>query len=67
MRHLLLARETDYLDAALERGYYDQAHFIREFEAFAKESPGRFLTPRNFMSHFYNPPGSASGISLVKT
>ena len=62
VRELLLAKSAAGLDAALAHGYFDQAHFIREFEAFAKESPGRFLTPRNFVSHFYNPPGSASGI-----
>ena len=61
-RELLLSKSAAGLDAALAHGYYDQSHFIREFESFAKVAPGAFLTPRNFMSHFYNPPGSASGI-----
>lgn len=61
-RELLLSKSAAGLDAALAHGYYDQPHFIREFESFAKVAPGAFLTPRNFASHFYNPPGSASGI-----
>ena len=55
VRHLLLARETDYLDAALTRGYYDQAHFIHEFRALAGQTPTQLLKPETFMSHFYNP------------
>ncbi|OQB92712.1 MAG: transcriptional activator FtrA [Verrucomicrobia bacterium ADurb.Bin122] len=55
VRHLLLARETDYLDAALARGYYDQAHFIHEFRALAGQTPTQLLKPETFMSHFYNP------------
>jgi len=55
VRHLLLARETDYLDAALARGYYDQAHFIHEFRALSGQTPTQLLTPETFMSHFYNP------------
>ena len=55
MRHLLLARETDYLDAALERGYYDQSHFIHETGELTGCTPGELLTRESFMSHFYNP------------
>ena len=62
VRELLLAKSAAGLDAALAHGYYDQPHFIREFEAYAKVAPGAFLTPRNFASHFYNPPESVSGI-----
>lgn len=55
VRHLLLAREPAYLDAALARGYYDQAHFIHELGALAGRTPGEVFTPGAFMSHFYNP------------
>ncbi len=55
MRHLLLTGRTDYLDAALERGYYDQAHFIHETGALTGHSPRELLTPAAFVSHFYNP------------
>jgi len=55
MRHLLLTQQTDYLDAALARGYYDQAHFIHEFRGLTGQTPRQLLTPATFMSHFYNP------------
>lgn len=55
VRHLLLAEETDYLDAALARGYYDQAHFIHEVRELTGRTPRQLLTPESFVSHFYNP------------
>jgi len=55
MRHLLLAEKTDYLDAALARGYYDQAHFIHETGELTGHTPRELLTPESFLSHFYNP------------
>ncbi|HLP00403.1 MAG TPA: helix-turn-helix domain-containing protein [Opitutaceae bacterium] len=55
MRYLLLTGETDYLDAALARGFYDQAHFIHELGALTGRTPREVLTPEAFVSHFYNP------------
>lgn len=55
-RELLLNARTDYLDTALARGYYDQAHVIHEFRELAGITPGQLLTPASFLSHFYNPP-----------
>ena len=60
VRDLLVTPSSDGLDTALAHGYYDQSHFIREFESFAKVAPTAFLTRRNFMSHFYNPPAALS-------
>ena len=54
IRDLLLHKETDYFGTAIERGYYDQAHFIKDFKSFTQETPGAFLQKKNFMSHFYN-------------
>lgn len=55
MRQLLLGGDADYLDTALSHGYYDQAHFIREFSGFVGAPPKHFLTEDAFTSHFYNP------------
>ena len=54
MRQLLLSENPHYLDTALSRGYYDQAHFIHELGAFSGKAPGELLTKESFMSHFYN-------------
>jgi len=56
MRDLLLARQVDYLDAALSHGYFDQAHFIHDFQSFVSDSPVAFLKHTATMAHFYNPP-----------
>lgn len=55
-RHLLLNQQRDYLDTALEYGYYDQSHFIKDFRFFIGDTPSRFLQESNFRSHFYNTP-----------
>ena len=62
VRDLLLTPSGDGLDTALAHGYYDQPHFIREFESFAQVTPTSFLNRRNYMSHFYNPPQGLSAI-----
>jgi AraC-like DNA-binding protein len=43
LKYLLLNKKKDYLKTALEHGYYDQSHFIREFKAHAGEYPALFL------------------------
>lgn len=54
LKQLLLNQNKDYLTSALEHGYYDQSHFIKEFKEYVGESPSLFLQDKNFMSHFYN-------------
>ena len=50
----LLENRKDYLTVALRHGYYDQSHFIKDFQHFTGEAPSRFLQGKNFLSHFYN-------------
>lgn len=56
VRDLLLLPGADYLGTALDHGYYDQAHFIHDFETFVGETPAAFMTTTARVAHFYNPP-----------
>jgi AraC-like DNA-binding protein len=43
----------DWVQIALDCGYYDQPHFVKEFKAFAGKEPTSYLAERNAMSdHF---------------
>ncbi len=54
VKKLLLTKQKMYLPVALDNGYFDQAHFIKEFETYTGYAPSAFLIEKNFMSHFYN-------------
>ncbi len=45
VRLLRSGRHRSFADVGLECGYFDQAHFIREFRDFAGSTPGEYLTP----------------------
>jgi AraC-like DNA-binding protein len=49
----MFALPGGYLNTALELGFYDQSHLIRDFKKHLLLSPGAFL--QRFMSDFYNP------------
>lgn len=54
VQYCMINRTPDYLQKALDYGYYDQAHFAKEFKDKAQMSPASFLTENNFSTHFYN-------------
>ena len=54
-RELLQQRPADPLATALDHGYYDQAHFIHDFQRFTGVSPNRFIREAKHLAHFYNP------------
>ena len=53
LRSLMLGRTHSYLPLALAGGYYDQAHFSKEFKRLVGETPQAYLMPKNFQAHFY--------------
>lgn len=53
LKQLLIKSDSKYLPVALDKGYFDQMHFIKEFKRFMNETPTTFLTTNNFRSHFY--------------
>ena len=55
LKPLLMSKERHYLSEALDNGYFDQMHFIKDCKRFLNTTPGDFLQEKNFMSHFYYP------------
>lgn len=53
-RSIALRPATQVLDAALQAGFYDQAHLVREFRRFAGTTPARFRRAMHDKTHFYN-------------
>jgi len=46
-------RKRDWAQIAIECGYYDQAHFIKEFAAFAGQAPTSYFAGQNAMSDYF--------------
>lgn len=59
-RTLLLDQTATCADSALTNGYYDQSHFIREFQSLTSLSPLSYLKQARLKTHFYNTPRVAS-------
>lgn len=61
VRTVLLDPQRSSTDVALEHGYYDQAHFIREFRSLAQTTPRGYFTAARSTTHFYNTPRCQPG------
>lgn len=57
-RRLALDRDARLLDAALDAGYFDQSHFIRDVRDLTGLTPSVLQENMRKRSHFYNPPMS---------
>lgn len=65
VRALLLDPAADLADTALKHGYYDQAHFCRDFQARLGKSPLGFLESARARTHFYNTPAIKPGMLMT--
>lgn len=54
VRRLMLEPQLSVLNVALDHGYYDQAHFCRDFKTLSGQSPAQHLAVARRMTHFYN-------------
>jgi AraC-like DNA-binding protein len=55
VRDLRLEGVVNGADLAVQHGYYDQSHFIRDFKKRVRVSPQRYLEAMRDTTHFYNP------------
>ena len=47
------ARDNAWVDIALNSGYFDQSHFIRNFKAFTGESPSQYGFDQQNLANFF--------------
>ncbi|SEB53048.1 Helix-turn-helix domain-containing protein [Tenacibaculum sp. MAR_2009_124] len=52
-KEVLLNKTDSYLHIALDNGYYDQSHFIKEFKNLSGITPSEYFIKDNFSNHFY--------------
>jgi len=53
IKEILLSPHDNYLQIALENGYYDQSHFIKECKLLSGMSPTEILSMKNKNVHFF--------------
>lgn len=62
VRALMLDVSANPRTVALSNGYYDQAHFIHDFQRLAGCPPHQYLADARAKTHFYNTSRRAEGI-----
>jgi AraC-like DNA-binding protein len=50
---LMEQQDASWVEIALESGYYDQSHFIRNFKAFTGEDPSAYLFEEESLANFF--------------
>ncbi|MBX2894392.1 MAG: AraC family transcriptional regulator [Cyclobacteriaceae bacterium] len=50
---LMEQNDSSWVEMALESGYYDQSHFIRNFKAFTGEDPSAYLFEEETLANFF--------------
>lgn len=50
---LMEQHDASWVEIALESGYYDQSHFIRNFKAFTGEDPSAYLFEEETLANFF--------------
>lgn len=53
VKEVLMCKDPVYLSKALSNGYYDQSHFIKEFQAMMGMKPSLFFQQENFEKHYF--------------
>jgi AraC-like DNA-binding protein len=46
-------KDNAWVDVALNSGYFDQSHFIRNFKAFTGESPAQYGFDKKNLANFF--------------
>lgn len=62
VRALLLDPAAEAVETAIAHGYYDQAHFCRDWKSRLGQSPRAFLQAARTRTHFYNTPAATPGM-----
>jgi len=66
VRALMLEPSASMACIALSNGYYDQAHFIHDFQRRTGLSPRRYMQAAKGKTHFYNTPLRKTGIVCIQ-
>lgn len=54
-KKVLLRGHSMYADIALDHGYFDQSHFIKDFKTYTNQLPSQYFKTNNFTNHYYHP------------